>query len=365
MQMKIAGINFDHFHMGDLLRMADDHPFAEIVGICDETPARMQEAARNFAISDDRVFTDYRECLERTRPDVVILCPSTAGHADWVQRVAPFNTHILVEKPMAATLADADAMIAALRATGKRLAINWPLVWYPAHRTAKRLCDEGAIGDVIEVHFYDGNRGPLYHVADKIEVSEEEVARRKPDSWFYQRAGGGGSLLDYLGYGATLGTWYHNGRAPIEITTIVDMPAGLEVDEHSVTVARYACGLSKFETRWGTFTDPWTMQPQPKCGFVIVGTAGTISSYDCEPTIRIQTRESRAGYALDVDVLPAPHRNPVEHFLHCLETGAPLLGPLTPGISRIGQRIVDTAVLSAKEKRTIALPEEERVKNEE
>ena len=38
-------------------------------------------------------------------------------------------------------------------------------------------------------------------------------------------------------------------------------------------VARYDLGLSKFETRWGTFTDPWTHQPQPKCGFVVVGTA--------------------------------------------------------------------------------------------
>ena len=48
--------------------------------------------------------------------------------------------------------------------------------------------------------------------------------------------------------------------------------------------------LSKFETRWGTFTDPWTLQPQPKCGFVIVGSEGTISSYDYEEVIRVQTR---------------------------------------------------------------------------
>ena len=59
----------------------------------------------------------------------------------------------------------------------------------------------------------------------------------------------------------------------------MDIPEGLEVDEHSITVARYAQGLSKFETRWGTFTDPWVTQPQPKCGFVITGTHGTISSY--------------------------------------------------------------------------------------
>ena len=353
--MKIAGINFDHFHMGDLLRMAFDHPEAEIVGICDEDLSRLQDAIRNFSLPSDRVFTDYRQCLKVTEPDLVILCPATAGHAAWVEKVAPFNVHILMEKPMAASLADADAMMLAVQATGKTLAINWPLAWYPAHRTAKRLCDEGMIGEVIEVHFYDGNRGPLYHVADKVEVTKEEVQRRKPGSWFYKKDHGGGSLLDYLGYGTTLGTWFHNGKAPLEVMAMVDRPAGLEVDEHSVTIARYDCGLSKFETRWGTFTDPWTHQPQPKCGFVIVGTAGTISSYDFEPEIRVQTHENRAGYVVPVDRLDAPHRNPVEHVLHCLKTGEPLLGPLTVEMSRIGQQIVDTAFVSAQEKRALPL----------
>ena len=99
----------------------------------------------------------------------------------------------------------------------------------------------------------------------------------KRKSWFYKKAEGGGSLLDYLGYGVTLGTWFHGGRKPIEVTAVTDLPNGLEVDQHSVTVARYASGLSKFETRWGTFTDPWTHQPQPRCGFVLKGTEGTIA----------------------------------------------------------------------------------------
>jgi glucose-fructose oxidoreductase len=64
------------------------------------------------------------------------------------------------------------------------------------------------------------------------------------------------------------------------------------VDQHSITIVRYDIansGLSKFETRWGTFTDPWTNQPQPKCGFVLVGRNGTISTYDYEKQIRVQT----------------------------------------------------------------------------
>lgn len=343
--------------MGDNLRMAFEHPDCEIVGISHESLEPMQDAIANFSIPPERVFTDYRECLELTKPDVVLLCPPPAEHGEWTRRVAEYGVSILIEKPFAASLAEADAMIAAVEPTGKLLAINWPLVWVASHRTTKRLIDEGTIGDVIEVHYYDGNRGPCWHTADKVEKTTQKVAGAKPKSWFYKRAQGGGSLLDYLGYGVTLGTWFMNGRRPIEVTTTVDEPAGLEVDEHSITVARYECGLSKFETRWGAFSDPWIHQPQPKCGFVVVGTAGTISSYDYEPTVRVQSHEYPEGRDLPCDEVTAPHQNPVQYVLDCLENGRPPEGPLSVAISRIGQQITEAAVLSAREKRTVPLPD--------
>lgn len=350
---KIAGINFDHMHMGDLLRMTHDHPQAEIVGVCDEMPARMETAARNFSIPADRQFADYRECLEKTRPDLVILCPATAEHGLWTQRVAEFGANIVVEKPFAASLAEADEMIAAQRASGKLLAINWPLRWFPCYITAKRLIDEGVIGEVIEFHHYGGNRGPLFHRADKVEAAP--TAEEKAQSWFYSREKGGGSLLDYAGYGATIGTWFQGGRKPLEVTCVVDEPAGLEVDEHSVIVCRYAHGLSKIETRWGTFTDPWIHQPQPRCGFVITGTRGTISAYDYATTIRLQTLDDKPGSDRPVDEVRAPFQNPIQYLLHSLESGEFERGPLHPEIARIGQQIVDSAVLSASEKRTVKL----------
>ncbi|MDZ4858784.1 MAG: Gfo/Idh/MocA family oxidoreductase [Candidatus Hydrogenedentes bacterium] len=352
---RIAGINFDHLHMGDNLRMAFNHPQVEIAGICDERPERMQSSIENFSIPADRVFTDYRACIEKTKPDIVLLCPATAKHGEWTEKVAPFGVNVIMEKPFAASLAEADRMVAAMAKTRKTLAINWPLAWVASHRTAKRIIDEGIIGHILEVHYYDGNRGPLYHVADKLETTAEEMQREKPGSWFYKKDHGGGSLLDYLGYGTTLGTWFHGGKKPIEVTCVVDEPAGLEVDEHSITVARYADGLSKFETRWGTFTDPWTHQPQPKCGFVIKGAEGTISSYDYERTVRVQTRECAEGRDVPVDVLEPPFENPVQYVIHHLESGTAVEGPLSPEVSRIGQQIVDSAILSAREKRTVPL----------
>lgn len=353
MKFRVAGINFDHFHMGDLLRMAFNHPQVEIVGVCDEDPARMRDAIRNFHIPPERVFTDVEACLEKSKPDFVILCPATARHAEYVERVAPFRVHLLVEKPFAASVAEADRMIAAARRYGVMLAINWPLRWMPSHATAYRLLSEGRIGELQEVHYYDGNRGPLWHGADKVELKPTPAMKRK--SWFYKRKLGGGSLLDYLGYGTTLGTWFHGGRKPSEVTAVTDWPNGLEVDEHSITIARYACGLSKFETRWGTFTDPWTHQPQPKCGFVLKGSDGTISSYDYEPTVRMQTRRRPEGEVIRADALKPPFQNPIQYFVECLRRDRPPEGPLSPAISRIGQQIVDSAVLSARLKRTVKL----------
>ncbi len=354
-KQRIVGISFEHMHMGDLLREAHEHSNAEIVGVCDPEPARMADAIRTFSIPGDRVFHDIERCVRETRPDLAILCPATARHADCVEAVASLGVDILLEKPFAASLADADRILAAVKNTGVRLAINWPLRWYPPHVTAKRLIDERAIGDVIEVHFYDGNRGPLYHRADKVVVSEDDVRREKPSSWWYKKAAGGGSLLDYLGYGATLGTWFMSGEAPIEVTSVADQPQGLEVDEHSITICRYLRGLSKLETRWGTFTDPWTTQPQPKCGFVIVGSEGTISSYDYESHVGIQTRARPDLQMIPVDKLEAPFRAPVEYVLHCKEKGLAFEGPLDPALCRTAQRIVDTAALSARERRTLAL----------
>ncbi len=353
MAWKIAGINFDHFHMGDLLRMVHEHPDAELVGIADTQPERMEEARTNFFLTDQQVFTDYRECLDRTQPDLVILCPAAARHAEWTEKVAPYGVHILMEKPFASSLEDADRMIEAMRKSGKQLAINWPLRWAPVQVKAHELIERGLIGDVLEVHTYGGNRGPLCHGADKNE--HRPSAGEKAASWFYKKAEGGGSLMDYMGYGTTLGTWHLGGKKPLEVTCTVDEPAGLEVDEHSVATARYESGLSTFETRWGTFTDPWTLQPQPKCGFVMVGSEGTLSCYEYEDTVRVQTRERPEGFEVDVPQLEPPFANPIQYLIHCLETGAEIEGPLSVEISRIGQQIVDTAARSAEQKRTLPL----------
>lgn len=354
---RVAGIGFDHRHMGDLLRLVHKYPGATITGLCDPLPDRMAGAARTLDIPPDRLFTDYLALMETAKPDIVILCHAAPSHREWVERLAPLGVHILVEKPFAASLADADAMISAMSGAGRRLAIHWPLAWYPSHVTCKRIIESGMIGEPIEIHYYGGNRGPLHQMGDREGTGKTFSTEEKRASSWYREGQGGGSLRDYLGYGATLATWFLGGQAPIEVTAMTDSPDGLEVDEHSITLARYPRGLSRFETRWGTFTDPWIHPTQPGCGFVVLGTEGTVSSQDFGKTLRIQDRARPEGYDLPVDLIQAPLRNPIQYLINCLETEQPIRGPTSPGLSRIGQAIMDAAILSARLGRTASLRE--------
>ena len=61
----------------------------------------MDEAAANFQ-SPRSLYADFNACLEDTEPDLVLLCPATARHAEWTEKLT-FNAHILMEKPFAAT----------------------------------------------------------------------------------------------------------------------------------------------------------------------------------------------------------------------------------------------------------------------
>ena len=91
---RIVGLSFEHAHMGDLLREVFEHPNAEIVGICDDDKARMAHAIANFSISKERVYRDIAQCVRETRPDLAILCPATARHADVVEQAAALgNRH--------------------------------------------------------------------------------------------------------------------------------------------------------------------------------------------------------------------------------------------------------------------------------
>ena len=350
-QHRVVGICFDHMHIGDQLAAAQESDLYQVVGVFDSQPKRMGEVCADLGIGSQMQYTDWEKLLDETQPELAVVCSTTADHLLWVERLSAKGIHIILEKPFATNTEDAKRAIRAAKNRGVQLAINWPLAWFAPHRTTKRLIDNGIIGDVIEIHYYDGNRGPQYHLHAKKEIKEPVDIQ---DSWWFKAAEGGGSLIDYLGYGATLATWFRNGELPEEVTAVSHVPEGFEVDLQSIVTARYPSGLSSLQTRWGTFTDPWVNQPQPFCGFVVVGTKGTIMSRDYAESVALQTRER-----------PEVHQVPVDDFsenidvfacMHSsLSSGEDISGPSGPDISLGGQLIVDAAALSVKERQPISI----------
>jgi predicted dehydrogenase len=352
--LRVVGVGFDHMHIGDQLKTAMDHPCVEVVGAFDASRGRMESVLNDLGL-DVLATDDLDELIAATKPDIAFVCSTTAEHPGLVKKLAAAGIHCLLEKPFGDSLEAVDAMVTAADEFGVEVLVNWPLAWYPTHRTAQRLIADGTIGDVLQVHFYDGNRGPLKHGHAKVELTETEEGRAA--SWWYSKAAGGGSLRDYLGYGVTLGLWFRGGGLPNAVTSTWFIPEGLEVDEQSVTVAHYDTGLSVFETRWGTQSDPWTRQPQPKCGFVINGSKGSISTWDFDDGVTVQLDE-REATRVGLDPIPAEDSNALANLVAHLTNGRPLDPPMTSHVSVLGHAIVEAAALSAESGTTVALKSE-------
>ena len=108
-----------------------------------------------------KTYDDYHELLANENVDIVISCAENAKHAAVTEASAAAGAHVLVEKPMASSLAHSLRMTRACEAAGTSLVVNWPTTWSPAIRQTKKAIEEGAIGRVLEVKFRGGHTGPL------------------------------------------------------------------------------------------------------------------------------------------------------------------------------------------------------------
>src|SRR5688572_19907370 len=107
---RIAVIGFSHMHAGDQIREVLEHPGTELVGVWDGQRAQVESVVAGFGLHHRLIFDDLEELLERGRPDVAVICSTTAEHVNLVRRIAPHGVHIMLEKPFATSLEAADAM---------------------------------------------------------------------------------------------------------------------------------------------------------------------------------------------------------------------------------------------------------------
>ncbi len=131
---------------------------ARVLAVADPDTARARKLADTYGL--DAAYDDARRLLER--PDVDMICIGAPNfvHRDIGVAAAEAGKHIVCEKPLARTMAEADEMIAAARRAGVKLMYAELICFAPRYVRAKELMDEGAFGRVFQIRHGETHYGP-------------------------------------------------------------------------------------------------------------------------------------------------------------------------------------------------------------
>ena len=122
----------------------------QVVAGCDPDPAARERASTKWRIP--RVFADPAEMLGAVESDWVIVVTPPAMHREHAEQALAAGRHVFCEKPLAESLADADAMIAAARTAGRRLVVNNQFPFMACHQAARAQIDSAEFGRLLFLH---------------------------------------------------------------------------------------------------------------------------------------------------------------------------------------------------------------------
>lgn len=119
-------------------------PGVQIVGLSDMNYDMARELAVKFGAA--QVYSDTREMIATEKPDLVDICTPPATHAGMARAAVEQGAHVLIEKPMATTVRDCDAIIEAARRHGVQVCVVHSGLFYSPFIKARELIEDGAIG---------------------------------------------------------------------------------------------------------------------------------------------------------------------------------------------------------------------------
>lgn len=120
-----------------------------IVAVADDDKAGLAAKARQLKV--DSAFADFREMLDKVKPDIIAICPRWVDqHFSMALAAAERGIHVYMEKPFCRTLTEADELLAACEKSHVKVAVAHPTRYSPKIETIKRLIADGAIGKVLE-----------------------------------------------------------------------------------------------------------------------------------------------------------------------------------------------------------------------
>lgn len=318
---------------------------AELVAVASPAPGKARRFAAERGIP--HAYEDYREMFACDDVDVVLLGLPNYLHCEATLAAAQAGKHVICEKPLAVTVAEAGRMIDACKTAGVLLMYAEELCFAPKYVRAKTLIDEGALGKVFRVY-----------------QAEEHFGPHMPWFWDVTKSGGG-VLLDMGCHSIEFGRWVL-GKPPVKSVTATmgtyvhgDKTRG---EDHAVCVVEYEGAMAIAENSWakqGGVDD--------RCE--IYGSAGFTRADLLRGSSLLTYSETGYGYAVEKaattqgytftmfeEVWNYGFPQEMRHFMRCVQG---LETPLETGEDgREVLRIICAAYQSAGEGRRITWPYE-------
>ena len=264
------------------------NPDTEVYGFYDLNLARAEELAKKYG---GKAYASYEELLADPEIEAVSVCVANHAHAEISIAALKAGKHVLCEKPMAITLEECEAMVAAAKESGKYLMIGQNQRLAKAHMKARELIRQGAIGKVLTFRTIFGHGGPETWSVDP-----------GKNTWFFDKTKAAMGAMADLGIHKTdmiqyvLDTMIVKTQAVLTTLDKRDATGQLiGVDDNAICIYQMENGVI------GTMTASWTYYAAEDNTTVIYGTKGELRLYD-DPKYSVQQINAdgtRIDYQID------------------------------------------------------------------
>ncbi len=338
--LKLAIAGLSHGHVDWIFNRTDKHD-VQLIGIYETNPELIERYAKRYHIAKAMFFTDLEEMLDKLKPDAVSAFGAINEHVDVVRACAPRKIHVMVEKPLATTLADAKEMAQLANQYGIHVLTNFETSWYESNQAIKSLLEAGQLGAIRKVMVNDGHQGPK-----EIGVSNEFLAILTDP-----KKNGAGALVDFGCYGANLMTWLMDGARPVSVIAVVHQNKPdiyREVDDEATIILQYPETQCIIQASWN-----W---PFSRKDMEVYGTQGYAKATDAT-TLHYRLRENNVEETRKLSPRAAPFNDPFS-VLAAVVSGSLVLDQSDLyglPINTVAVEILEAAMKSAAQQKTIYL----------
>lgn len=291
--VRIAIAGLSHGHVDWIFNRSDKKDIV-LVGIYEPNKELADKYARRYKLEQRLFFSDLGKMLDQAKPEAVSAFGATSDHITVVRACAPRKIHVMVEKPLATTFADAKEIQSLASKNGIHVLTNFETSWYASNQYVNNSVEEGKLGEVRKVLVNDGHQGPK-----EIGVSEAFL-----EILTDPQKNGAGALMDFGCYGANLMTWLMKGERPLSVTAVVhqNKPAIYkEVDDEASIILQYPKAQCIIQGSWN-----W---PFSRKDMEVYGDKGYAVAVDAT-TVRQRLSEKSPEEVLKLEPRPAPYADP-------------------------------------------------------